>query len=356
MAVSYAILLFINLKPEYWNAGLVRQVPVFAVEYLLGALNTLISVFLADGLQRLLMKRYGAEALGFGRLWLNLAFLVLFLAIGVSMSVPGVIIVRLLTEQVFDLGNHIFYESPEYVAHGVRAGMALFTIMALVIYFIILNRHIMIRTQAMQDRAEQLEKEQALAQFNSLKNQVNPHFLFNSLSILSSLVQVDADLSERFILQMSKTYRYILEQKDHDLVSLQTELDFIESYAFLLKIRFANKFDLQIQPNGADPGACQIPPLTLQLLVENAVKHNRMSVLQPLLVEIVVEENTLLVKNRLQPRPVPNHSTGIGLQNIINRYALLTDRPVWAGESAEHFLVRVPLLFPEVLLEMPLKP
>ena len=96
----------------------------------------------------------------------------------------------------------------------------------------------------MEIQTQQLMKENALAQFEALKNQVSPHFLFNSLSILSSLVHVDANLSEKFIDQLSKAYRYILEQKDNDTVTLKTELDFLQSYAFLLKIRFENKFGL----------------------------------------------------------------------------------------------------------------
>jgi len=201
------------------------------------------------------------------------------------------------------------------------------------------------RSQEMQVRSEALEKQQLLNEIDLLKTQVNPHFLFNSLSILTSLVHVNADLSEQYIEQLARSYRYILEQKDQMLVTLRTELDFIRSYAFLLKIRFENKFDLQINLPEEDLERLKIAPLTLQLLVENAVKHNRMSVKEPLVIAVSLEnEQTLVVKNRLQPRTSPKTSTGIGLQNIINRYALLTDRPVWAGEREHEFVVNVPLL------------
>jgi len=200
-------------------------------------------------------------------------------------------------------------------------------------------------SQLFQLKSEQLEKQQLVNEISLLKTQVNPHFLFNSLSILSSLVRIDPDLSEKFIDQLSRSYRYILEQKDQSLVTLRTELGFIESYSFLLKIRFENKFmvDIHIPENILDK--YKIAPMTLQLLIENAVKHNRMSVREPLIVTISVEDNRMLiVKNKLQPRSTPSLSTGLGLQNIINRYALLTDRPVWAGESEEHFIIKVPLL------------
>jgi len=207
-------------------------------------------------------------------------------------------------------------------------------------------------SQMFQHKAENLEKQQLLNEIALLKIQVNPHFLFNSLSILSSLVRVNPDLSEQFIDQLSRSYRYILEQKEQSLVSLRTELEFIKSYSFLLKIRFENKFDLRFDLPDEVLDQYKIAPLTLQLLIENAVKHNRMSAKEPLIVEVFSENNqTLIVKNRLQLRTTPAASTGVGLQNIINRYALLTDRPVWAGEREDEFVVRVPLLYDKTIPE-----
>jgi len=201
------------------------------------------------------------------------------------------------------------------------------------------------RSQQLQARSEALEKQQLLNEIALLRTQVNPHFLFNSLSILSSLVHVDANLAEQFIEQLSRSYRYILEQKEQSLVTLRTELEFIKSYSFLLKIRFEHKFRLDIQLPDEILDDKKIAPLTLQLLLENAVKHNRMSEKEPLVVSVSVENGDILVvKNRLQRRATAPVSTGTGLQNIINRYALLTDRPVWAGETEEAFVVKVPLL------------
>jgi LytS/YehU family sensor histidine kinase len=206
------------------------------------------------------------------------------------------------------------------------------------------RRQVRLRLEAMHARSEELEKQKLLNEIALLKIQVNPHFLFNSLSILSSLVHTNANLSEQFIDQLSRSYRYILEQKDHTLVTVRTELEFIRSYSFLLKIRFENKFDLRIHLDDAILDRYKIAPLTLQLLVENAVKHNRMSVQDPLIVEVFAEGDTMVVKNALQLRPSPEASTGTGLKNIISRYALLTERPVWAGKTDGYFVVRVPLL------------
>lgn len=196
-----------------------------------------------------------------------------------------------------------------------------------------------------QNKAELLEKQHLLNEIALLRTQVNPHFLFNSLSILSSLVRVDPDLSEKFIDQLSRSYRYILEQKEQELVSLRTEMDFIQSYIFLLKIRFENKFDVRFFIEQVDLDRYRIPPLTLQLLIENAMKHNRMSVQEPLIVEVELSEFAVLeVRNPMQPRHSASKSTGIGLQNIITRYSLLTDKPVRAGERQGKFVVEIPLL------------
>jgi tetratricopeptide (TPR) repeat protein len=217
----------------------------------------------------------------------------------------------------------------------------------LVITLLLLSRMLFFQrnTERLKRKTQELEKQQLVNEISLLKTQVNPHFLFNSLSILSSLVHIDPDLSEKFIDQLSKSYRYILEQKEEALVTLRTELNFIESYAFLLKIRFEKKFNLDIQIPDAVLDKYKIAPLTLQLLIENAVKHNRMSVTEPLIVTVSMdEENMMVVKNKLQPRAMEYKSTGVGLQNIKDRYALLTNRRVWTGEAEGMFVVKVPLL------------
>lgn len=228
-----------------------------------------------------------------------------------------------------------------------RSSNGFFLMLMLAGFYLIANRKTTLQMEEISLKAERLEKENVQSQFEALKNQVNPHFLFNSLSILSSLVYVSADLSEKFIDQLSKAYRYILEQKDKEQVLLKTEIDFIESYVFLLKIRFEEKFKVTFAIPPAYLTHYAIAPLTLQLLVENAVKHNQMSEETPLQVYIEVDQNDLVVRNNLRPRPLTEASTGVGLQNIINRYELLSERKVWVGESDGNFIVRIPLLIPE---------
>jgi two-component system LytT family sensor kinase len=226
-----------------------------------------------------------------------------------------------------------------------RANNGFFLMLMLSTFYLLATSQALLRVRAFHQRTQQLETENLQAQLSALKNQVNPHFLFNSLSILSSLVHLDADLSEQFIDRLAQAYRYTLEQKDHDLVPLATELDFIKAYTFLLKIRFEEKFDVLLDVAEAAQRHYRIAPLTLQLLVENAVKHNQMSAEHPLCVHIGLEADELVVRNSLQRRPAPvANSTSVGLQNILNRYRLLTARPVQVAEAAGEFVVRVPLL------------
>jgi two-component system LytT family sensor kinase len=227
-----------------------------------------------------------------------------------------------------------------------RANYALTFVISISIFYLILNRKSHFRMRDMEIQTQQLIKENAVAQFEALKNQVSPHFLFNSLSILSSLVHVDANLSEKFIDQLAKAYRYILEQKDNDTVLLKTELDFLNSYSFLLKIRFENKFDVKIFVSDTEGEKFRVAPLTLQLLIENCVKHNRMSEKEPLIVKILIQEGWLVIANPVRPRATMEQlkSTGIGLSNIKTRYQLLTKTSVEIKDDGELFTVKIPLL------------
>ena len=211
-------------------------------------------------------------------------------------------------------------------------------------FYLTVSRRSSLHIQTLQLQTERLQKEAVQAQFDALKNQISPHFLFNSLSILSSLVEIDTKLSVQFINRLSKAYRYILDQRDNEQVSLKTELDFIEAYTFLLNIRFDDRLKVVINVPESARTRYQIAPLTLQLLVENAVKHNQMSDEAPLTVTVALVGETLRVSNPIQLRPVSGDSTGMGLQNISSRYRLLTEQPVRVGEYNGDFVVIIPLL------------
>lgn len=191
--------------------------------------------------------------------------------------------------------------------------------------------------------AEKLKKEQMATKYESLKNQVNPHFLFNSLNALTNLVYEDQDLAADFIRQLSKVYRYVLDTRSKEVVSLETEMKFVESYLFLQRIRFDDKLKVEIATKGYED--YMLPPLALQMLLENAIKHNTIAKNEPLTIKIWVKDEMLVVENNLQIKNIPlEESSGMGLANIKARYEFLSDKPVLIEQTQEVFRVELPLL------------
>ena len=190
---------------------------------------------------------------------------------------------------------------------------------------------------------EAMKRESINAKYESLKNQVNPHFLFNSLNALTNLVYEDQDKAARFIKQLSEVYRYVLDNRDRETVSLTDEMKFVNSYLYLQQIRFGNGLKVEISLNQTKG---QLPPLALQVLVENAIKHNIISEDSPLTIRINTNEDRIVVENSLQRKSIiQEESSGLGLKNIISRYELLTDGKVIVSEADGVFKVTLPLLF-----------
>ncbi len=191
---------------------------------------------------------------------------------------------------------------------------------------------------------EQLKNENLQSQFDVLRNQVNPHFLFNSLNTLMTIIPEDTSLALEFTEKLAAVYRYILQHKDKEVVTLKTELEFIEDFYFLQKTRFGD--NLKINYKIAEVYQQQfLPPLSLQMLIENAIKHNIISTEKPLSIEIYVENNkSLVVKNNLQKKITNIQSTQIGLQNISNRYKYLSHQMVDVITTSTSFMVALPLL------------
>lgn len=190
--------------------------------------------------------------------------------------------------------------------------------------------------------AEKLKKENIQAKFESLKNQVNPHFLFNSLNALTNLVYEDQDKAVKFIKQLSEVYRYVLDTREKEVVPLDTELAFLDSYLYLQKIRFGEKLRVNISIGHAN---YSIAPLALQMLIENAIKHNIVSEEEPLEISITTVDEYLVVKNNLQLKTrLGEPSSGVGLENICKRYEFLSNRNVIIEKDSASFCVRLPLL------------
>ncbi len=187
----------------------------------------------------------------------------------------------------------------------------------------------------------------ASAQFESLKNQIDPHFLFNSLNVLSSLIEENPEAAQKFTTSLSKVYRYVLEQKDKELVSVEEELKFAKTYMNLLKMRFENSITFEV-PEFENEDA-KVVPLSLQLLLENCIKHNIVSEKKPLHIKIYIEENELIIENNKQIKEVLQDRKGVGLQNIVSRYAILTKRNVIIQESETIFKVKLPILTKQII-------
>ncbi|MDF2932621.1 MAG: sensor histidine kinase [Chryseobacterium sp.] len=190
---------------------------------------------------------------------------------------------------------------------------------------------------------EQLNSAYLKTQLQLLQEQLNPHFLFNTLSSLSAIVREDPGMAQNYILHLSKIFRYTLVRSGNNLVTLEKELEHLKSYIQLVKMRLESAFQIHINISEDFIGG-QILPLSLQPLVENAVKHNRGTDSYPLTVEIYGEDRWLIVKNNLQPNIGEAESTGLGLINLNERYKLQTCHEIEIHQTTEYFIVKLPIL------------
>ena len=258
------------------------------------------------------------------------------------LTIVYTILAALLVQIIFQFiccGN-----GPEQALKNIDTGF--YGVVLLITFFVSLFLHGRTFLFSWKDalvRVEQAKQAQLSASYESLKNQVNPHFLFNSLNVLSSLVYKDPDMAAKFIKQMSRVYRYVLDIKGKELVSLSEELKALEAYLFMIKMRFGEgiQLDVNFQPRSEE----MIAPLTLQMLVENAVKHNVANKNHPLYIRIERKGmDYLTVTNTLNKKDSREESLGVGLPNLQNRYRLLTDKAFWVKEEEDFFVAGVPLL------------
>ncbi len=192
-------------------------------------------------------------------------------------------------------------------------------------------------------KKEILEKEKATVQYDNLKNQLNPHFLFNSLTSLNSLIFENPQLASEFLQQLAKVYRYVLENNDKTLVSLSTEVKFISNYIKLLLSRFENGLIVNVKIEETDSDR-KILPVTLQILIENAIKHNVISRDNPLRIDIYCDSAYLVVKNNLQSKHTIEDSNKQGLDNLKSLYMVLVEKEVIVEQTPDHFWVKIPLI------------
>ncbi len=335
------LFLFINLitlPVEFgFRYAYLPQLPI--AEHLLGFLmGTVYTVSIALGLH--LMDRklekfmpYNANFLRRIGLQVSISFAVVFLLQLVGMSLVE-------SMRMGDILKRMGLNELSLIL--IRALDYIFVLTLNMMFFL---SHFMVAWKDSLIRAERLQRESAHVRFDALRNQLNPHFLFNSLNSLNSLIYDDQKLASQFLQQLSRVYRYVLQNKDKELVSLNTEAEFIQNYISLLKTRFgeALRITLTISP---EKGEVLIVPVTLQIMIENAIKHNMATQQQPLEVSVFVEGEELLIRNNLQRKSQIEHSNKQGLSNLRALYAYITSKPVRVVETPNTFTVCIPLIHP----------
>ena len=293
-------------------------------------LNTLILWYLNRHIVILLRAYFPSIKQTFSRVWRQVIFSTL-------LSIIGSLIITKFYDSINFWGNKASLN--DYIYNIVV--VLFFVYIAITIYE--LNFYFR-EWQDSVTETEQLKKANLQSQFDALKNQVSPHFLFNSLNTLSSLIEDNPDKAIKFVNQLSVVYRYLLQSNEKELSTLAEELAFLNAYFFLLKTRFDDGIFMKID---IDQKFQQflIPPLTLQILVENSVKHNIVSVTKPLLITLTSSgENLLIVKNNFQKKTLLVTSNGLGLANIAAKYKLLNKPGLEIIENKNDFIVTLPLL------------
>ena len=199
-------------------------------------------------------------------------------------------------------------------------------------------------TESEMVRSEQLERAKVEAELEALKNQIDPHFIFNSLNTLSHLIEDRPDKARLFNDNLADVYRYILQNKARGLVLLREEVAFLESYFSLLQIRFENAVELKLHVDEKLQDEFLVPPISLQILAENAIKHNEFSEALPLQLTIEAKEEELIIHNKIRRKNLRKPTSKIGLQNLKERYKLTTNKELIIEESKDDFIVRLPIL------------
>ena len=220
-----------------------------------------------------------------------------------------------------------------------------FTMMAVVIFTLIYEILFLSKERELDTKiVEELDKERMQAELNILNNELDPHFIFNSLTTLNHLIITNPDTAYLFNSRLAQVYKYVLMNKNKELVSLFNELEFIESYFFLLQVRYENKLIFDWDAKEAETRKIMMPPCALQTVVENAIKHNEFSVENPLMIRLSLNGEYLKVSNNKRPKPYLVDSTNIGLKNLSSRYKIVCNKNIIIENEEDNFLVKLPLI------------
>ena len=222
---------------------------------------------------------------------------------------------------------------------------SLLSTLAVIIFSLIYEVLFLIKERVLDTKiVNQLDRERSQAELQALQNEMDPHFIFNSLNTLNHLILHDPEKAHLYNNKLAQVYKYFLINKNRELISLKSELEFIDDYFFLLQLRHDNKLQLENRLNSDPDGAIMIPPCSLQILIENAIKHNEFSNEKPLLITIEMNGKYLKVINNMRPKPYKINSLNIGLKNLSSRYKLLCNKDIVIESSKEIFTVKLPMI------------
>jgi hypothetical protein len=331
LAITLVVAIFdigIYGNGDYSLEGISEQL---LIDFIFSFSLTAVNSYYYDGLN----LRFNWETDPKKRLWLGALGSFVF-------SILTIVVLRYLVNYYYTgmkVGEFIASEKPsDYVFTVVITIIAILFFHAFYFYRALQKREV---------KEQKIIARTASASFDALKNQLDPHFLFNSLNVLTSLIEEDPHQAQKFTTSLSKVYRYVLEQKNKDLVTVDEELDFARTYVRLLKMRFEESIVFDIPDKASHPDL-KIVPLSLQLLLENAVKHNVVTASRPLHIKVFEDKGMLTVSNNLQTKEVVKKSSGVGLQNIKQRYSILTDRAMHIAKTETDFSVHLPMLSQQI--------
>jgi len=311
-----------------FNAPINDLVKVFSIHFTYAFVLTFINIYFFYYLrEKVDWKGYSAKRLIIGA------------SGSIALTMIGLAVLRFVT-MVFVLGKSVdqFFNDKNASTYYLF-GLIITLIISLIFHAIFFYKALTEKKV----KEQQIVAKTETAKYESLKSQIDPHFLFNSLNVLTSLISENPKQAEKFTTKLSKVYRYVLEQKNKDLIDLDEELQFAKTYMELLKMRFENAVTFQIPEKASNPNL-KIIPLSLQLLLENTIKHNIVSEEQPLNVIITEENGYLKVVNNFNPKSTVEKGTKVGLKNIIDRYNLITLKKVYIEKDNKQFIIKLPLL------------
>lgn len=314
----------------FYEVAVDNPVGFFTINYPISILYTAIYWLVFRTTVIAIRKRLGALEQTIKRIWVEV-----LLVVAVFLLIETVLVYTLHPAIMRYCGITHMHSVPKYFAIFLLAFLILSIYEAIYIYS---------KTVMLQIEKEHLKQEKLKSQLHGLRNQVKPHFLFNSLNTLASLIKKDPDRGVRFVEKLSKVYRYLLDSNEKKLIPLSEEMDYLESYWHLMKERYPDSLQLVLEIPEAYRTK-MIAPFSLQLLVENAIKHNVVSTQKPLNIMIDInKEGYLVVKNNLQLKQQVLNSTKIGLENIRRRYQFLSNRPIRILQTTTDFMVSLPLI------------